>query len=161
MNLRLRNTHIINCVFVAVIMAVFVASGAAFADILLPEHVRVLSSKGYTEESCAEFTFTPSPTKQNTLELSMTTRASGIYSYSFARVSDDSQEVLEALESSCKEGTHKHDFIFAKPEEGQTFRYTLRASFVMRYTGSRIDFRRNITVRNNKGAIYVFIDRKK
>ena len=151
--LRLKNIHTIKIyVGIALITAVLVISGAAFADIILPEDI---------EESCAEFTFTPSHNRENTLELSMITRASGRYSYSFAITSGDSQEVLETSEKSCTEGTYKHEFIFAKPEEGQAYRYELRASFVMRYTGSRIDFARNITVRNNKGAIYVFIERKK
>lgn len=116
----------------SVMLAVFVLGRQADSDSIGVHIFR-------REASCATFELSSYPEASNVLKLVITPFTSGDYSYSFSRVSGDSEYTEDH-----SEGYHKHSirsdvrayFTCDVPEDGGEIQYTARASFVP-------DFRHN------------------
>lgn len=147
---------------VAVAMFAFSAR-VSFADIADPYRFRPRNIRGRT---VATFSLSPSESEENVLKLRLRALTDGIYSYTF---SSEDGKIIASSTASCDKGVHVHSFSFTVPEEGKALTYLLEASFSpappiedddFLPTYRKSVFTRNITVRRNKGTVYVFIEGK-
>ncbi|MBQ6417955.1 MAG: hypothetical protein IJJ91_04705 [Synergistaceae bacterium] len=165
----MRKISFARILIVAVAMFAF-SAGMSFADIADPYRFRPRNTRGRT---VATFSLSPSESEENVLKLRLRALTDGTYSYTFSSEdvdgSSEDGKIIESSTASCDKGVHVHSFSFAVPEEGKALTYLLEASFSPASpiedddflpTYRKSVFTRNITVRRNKGTVYVFIEGK-
>ena len=146
-------------------------AGMSFADIADPYRFR---PRNIRLKTVATFSLSPSESEDNALKLRLRAFTDGIYSYTFSSEdvggSSEDGKIIASATASCDKGVHVHSFSFTVPEEGEALTYLLEASFSpvppieedddFLPTYSKSVFTRKITVRKNRGTVYVFIEGK-